>query len=159
MDYDDADEMKFHDYNEDDEFEEVNHQYSDDGDSSVSTYKKKQRKLWTKMNSTDKDFRKISKKINGKKVEIGLYSSSNTPGSIIKDAIQGSNCGIFRVGSRDEDLFFKVKISTGETGRNGETFFFDSPEQYERHLKEIISQPIKEAWTNKFVIAQKTILQ
>lgn len=159
MDYDDDNEMKFHDYNEDDDFEEVNHQYSDDGDSSVSTYKKKQRKLWNKINSTDKDFRKISKNVNGKKTEIGLYCSSSTPGSVIKDAIQGSSCGMFRVGSRDEDLFFKVKISTGEVGRNGDIFFFDSPEQYERHLKDVISQSIKEAWTNKFVLAQKTIIQ
>ena len=151
--------MEYHDDANDSDFEEVNRQYRDDDntETSLSTYKKRQRKQWNTVNGVDKNHRKIARKVNGKKTEIGIFCTSNTPGTIIRDAIQGSICKPFRVGCKDEDLFFKVKISTGEVGTDSETFFFDSPEQYERHLQEMISQPIKEKWTEKFALAQKVI--
>lgn len=152
-------EAEFHEYNDEDDtdFEEVNRHFrnDDDTETSLSTYKKKQRNLWNSVNSTDKNYHKVKKVLNDKKTEIGIYSTSNTPGTMIRDAIHGSACSPFRVGSKDEDLFFKVKIATGEVGGNSETFFFDSPEQYERHLHGTIAQPIKEKWTNKFALAQK----
>lgn len=137
------------------DFQEVFQDYNQDDDTTISSYKKKQRKLWNSLNSVDKDYRKAFRTIKGKKTEIGMYSTSSTPGTMIRDAIHGKKCAPFRVGSRDEDLFFKVKLSTGDISRNSDTFYFDSPEQYERHLMDTISQPIKEAWTNKFILAQK----
>jgi hypothetical protein len=53
------------------------------------------------------------------------------------------------VGSVNEHLFFKVGLATGELGNNGGALFFDSPEQYERHMKTTVSQDIKQKWVQK----------
>jgi hypothetical protein len=126
--------------------------YEDDS-SSVSTNRKKQRKLVDDMKKLDKGYHKFKRKINFKLVDIEVYSTNTTPGSMIRDAITGSRYPQYRVGSTNENLFFKVNLATGEAGRDGAILFFDSPEQYERHFRNSISiaQTEKEKWTNKCV--------
>lgn len=78
----------------------------------------------------DKGFNRI-KTMNGKKKSfVDLYSSGET-GSNIRDAITGQHYS-FKVGSVDEDSFFKVSIVTGEINNNRRLFFFNSPSDYER---------------------------
>jgi len=148
----DEEESKFQDYNYDDDFQEVQRAYnnSDDG-SSVSTYKKKQRKLLKQLNSIDKDHRIVTFNISGKKKEIEVYATNDYPGTIIKDAVTGTRVNHYRVGSLDEHLFFKAKLMLNGMKSNSDIFFFDSPEQYERHFNTSVSQIIKEKWLNKFV--------
>lgn len=56
------------------------------------------------------------------------------------------------VGSADEDLYFKVKMP-GIVKKNGEkisvTVFYNTPEQYERHMNVTISRDVKLAWKEK----------
>jgi len=65
---------------------------------------------------------------------IEVYTSGGT-GSQIRDAETG-NYFANKVGSPDEDLFFKVVLATGEcTSANGSsTLFFVSPQHYATHM-------------------------
>jgi len=121
--------------------------------SSKSANKRRQRKIIEDIKNIDKHYHKLTRKVNNKDFSIEIYSTNVTPGTMIRDAITGSRYTQYRVGSMNENLFFKVSIATGETGKDGALFFFDSPEQYERHFKNIISisQSEKERWTNKCV--------
>lgn len=118
--------------------------------SSNTANRRRQKKIIEDMKNIDKHYHKLTRKINNKDVSIEIYSTNNTPGNMIRDAITGSRYSQYRVGSLNENLFFKVSIATG---KDGSIFFFDSPEQYERHFKNTISisQSEKEKWTNKCV--------
>ena len=105
----------------------------------------------------DKGYFKIKKTVTLdddrlKKVNIELYCSGDT-GSYIRNAITGYRLPFF-VGSKDEDLFFKTGISSGET-RNAGSFFYDSPEQFEKHQYITLPLRIKETWNQKRLAHQK----
>jgi len=113
-----------------------------------------QNKELNKIKSMDKDYGCVYRyklNLNGKKVlaKIDLYVSGDI-GSSIRNAATGSYYK-YKVGSFDEEKLFKIKMATGEIRtRSGNTLlFFDSPEQYESHLMEDISDEIKELWRNK----------
>jgi len=90
-----------------------------------------------------------------KKTRIDCYTSGD-PGTNIRNAETG-NSYKYKVGSKEEDLFFKVAISTGELHtRNGSNIlFFDSPEHYENYFNEELDNEIKYNWTEKKSILQK----
>ena len=56
-----------------------------------------------------------------------------------------------KVGSFDEDLYFKVVICTGENKKAREpiVLFYNNPEQFERHHGVVISQEDKNHWYEK----------
>ena len=89
--------------------------------------------------------------VNGKikNVKIDCYTSGHA-GTYIRNADTG-NYYKYKVGSKQEDLFFKIGFSTGElkTKNSSNVLFYDSPEQYEKHLMEEIKQEIKEIWHAK----------
>lgn len=66
-----------------------------------------------------------------KSIELGVYGSGSHE-SQIRNAETGEYYK-YKVGTMDEDLFFKVMISTGEISSGPLTLFYDSPEHYERH--------------------------
>jgi hypothetical protein len=75
--------------------------------------------------------------------------SSGSQGSTIRNAISGSYYYGDRVGSVNEDLYYKVGISTGDVGRDSVFLFYDSPEQYERHMYVMIDSENKQRWLEK----------
>ena len=84
-----------------------------------------------------------------KNVKIDLYSSNGT-GKCIRDA----ETGVYYknlVGSKDEDLFFKVSLATGEcNSKNGSTtFFYISPTHYMSHMNCQVSPEIIQIWESK----------
>ena len=95
-------------------------------------------KMFDKLKRQDKGYtviyRKALKKdgrLYNKKIEI--YTSSGT-GNRIRDAETGEYFSNL-VGSKDEDLFFKVILATGESQSiNGSsTVFYSSPQHYASH--------------------------
>ena len=82
---------------------------------------------------------------NKKYVE--MYASGDQ-GSCIRNAISGEYYRGFRVGLRDEDLFFKVIVATGVT-KYKRNFFFSSPEEYENFLNKTVSNEMKNKWLKK----------
>ena len=102
----------------------------------------------------DSGYHRIVRSHDGIKTKTEVYSTSFIPGTMIRDAITGHKHPQFRVGSWNEDLFFKVKDTSGYVGTDTYCLYYDSPEQYERHFKVNISVEAKKKWTNKFVMAQ-----
>lgn len=88
-----------------------------------------------------------------KRVRVEFFPTGTTPNLIIKHAatgkFQGFNNQFFRVGTKDEDLFFSVILATGELGQNMSVLFYDNPEQYERHFFTKVSQKMKDTWNEK----------
>ena len=69
-----------------------------------------------------------------KNKRIHIYTSG-TAGSRIRDAETGDYFPN-KVGSKDEDLFFKVILATGEckSANGSSTLFYSSPQHYMNHL-------------------------
>ena len=108
-------------------------------------------KLMEEMKKLDKGYRKVTRNIKGKLTDVEFYTTSTTPGTLIRDAVTGSRYTHYRVGSSDESLFFKVRIAIGGKEYKDEptTLFFDNPETYERVLGSVVKQEDKEAWIAK----------
>jgi hypothetical protein len=81
------------------------------------------------------------------KVEIGVYGSGSQE-SPIRNAETGEYYK-YKVGTMDEDLFFKVMVSTGEVLSGPLTLFYDSPEHYERHQYLELDTLTKKRWEVK----------
>jgi hypothetical protein len=83
------------------------------------------------------------------KTNISFYTTSTTPGFRIRNAVTGLR-ERFLVGSKDEDLFFKVSLNNGELGQcpHSNTMFFNSPSEYESLFYTSVSDGIKDKWRN-----------
>jgi hypothetical protein len=89
--------------------------------------------------------------VNGtiKNTKIDCYTSGDS-GTLIRNAETG-NYYKFKVGSKEEELLFKIALATGElkTNNGSNVLFYDSPEQYEKHLSYEINQNTKDMWYEK----------
>ena len=94
-----------------------------------------------------KIFRSVLLNNKTKSVEIGVYGSGSHE-SPIRNAETGEYYKS-KVGTMDEDLFFKVMISTGEIPSGPLTLFYDSPEHYERHQYMELDGLTKKRWEVK----------
>ena len=95
-------------------------------------------------------YRKVQKKDGRwKNKKIDMYTSSGA-GTRIRDAETGEYFPNY-VGSKDEDLFFKVALSTGECrSLNGSnTLFYVSPQHYMNHLNCEVSPERIAIWEEK----------
>ena len=84
-----------------------------------------------------------------KNKRIFIYTSGSS-GSRIRDAETGDYYPN-KTGSKDEDLFFKVILATGEcTSPNGSsTLFYNSPQHYMTHLNCSVDPEIIAKWEVK----------
>ena len=92
----------------------------------------------------------FSRTINDVRVKIPCFATKSIMGTKIKSATTGITNNMY-VGKSDEDLYFKVRIVNGEVSNssNGNDFYYDSPEEYERHLFVKVPQSIKDKWSIK----------
>ncbi len=111
-------------------------------------------KIFEKSKRIDKGYNVIYRKVQAKdgrfkNKKIDIYTS-NGVGNRIRDAETGEYYTNL-VGSKDEDLFFKVSLSTGECkSQNGSnTLFYISPQHYASHLHCDIDESICLAWEEK----------
>lgn len=115
---------------------------------------KEQRNLLTEVKSVDRGYNAIYRIMPGrngklKRTKIALYTSGSTY-SHIRDA----ETGVYytsRVGTPDEDLYFKVVLATGECkSKNGSnTLFYLSPRHYMAHLNSEVSDDTIQKWQLK----------
>ena len=84
-----------------------------------------------------------------RKTRVDCYSAGDS-GSNIRNAETGDYYK-YKVGSKDEDLFFKAALASGKlkTKNNSNILFYDSPEQCEKHLMIELENYIKEQWVDK----------
>lgn len=147
----------FHPSNNDfDDFQNVG--LSDDFSESMSfTTVNSNRKKTKKddIKNQDKGYHNIKIPYGCKQIEIDVYSTPVTPGKPIRDAVTGSRMSKHLVGSQDENLYFKVALATGQLkNTEGHVLFYDSPEQFERHMRIKVSQEIKQKWSDKCIEAR-----
>jgi len=95
------------------------------------------------------NYRVVTRIINGTKCNIGLFVTPTTPGALICDAVTGNKFN-FKVGSKGEDYFFKVKLATNEIGHDVH-LYFETPVQCEKYLKAPLSDATKEQWKEKYM--------
>lgn len=117
--------------------------------ASRSVYKKKDKK------KSDRKGDKIVKYIQNKKVIIEMFASSDLPGAPIKSAADGIIYTSIPIGSFGENLFFKVRNTVSKDG--AKTYFYSSPEEYERHTLNTINDDIKKAWSEKYAHASSVL--
>jgi hypothetical protein len=84
-----------------------------------------------------------------KKRKIEIYTTSGV-GNYIRDAETGEYYNN-KVGSKDEDLFLKVALSTGECkSKNGSNvLFYLSPQQYSNHFHVQLDDSFISSWEEK----------
>jgi len=84
-----------------------------------------------------------------KKRKIEIYTTSGV-GNYIRDAETGEYYNN-KVGSKDEDLFLKVALSTGECkSKNGSNIlFYLSPQQYSNHFNVQLDDSFISSWEEK----------
>jgi hypothetical protein len=93
-----------------------------------------------------------------KNVTINMHGSGDS-GSLIRNAVTGSITN-YVVGSRDQDLFYKVSMCTGlDRDHKPVHLFYDSPTQYENHQFTIVSDEVKELWSERFLEAKERIMK
>ena len=98
----------------------------------------------------------ITKIIDGKRTKIKLCETKEKVNARIINAVTGipyfnedERDGKYLVGSRYEDDLFKVKMTTDLGGSKSGLFFYESPDQYERHQFCTVSENIKTKWLEK----------
>ena len=84
-----------------------------------------------------------------KKTKFEVYTSGDI-GSSIRDAETGIYFS-FKVGSEDEDLFFKIGLATGECNskNNSSTLFYLSPNHYMSHMNCDLAEDYILRWETK----------
>jgi hypothetical protein len=131
--------------------------YSEAGMFSLSSNVKHQHKIIDDMKKSDGGYNKIYRTVLSedglsKKIPIEIYTTRFTPNFKIRNAVSGLYEKNMYVGRRDEDLFFKAALATGEIkNSNSSHLYFDSPEECERHMHTTISQDIKKKWFDKYL--------
>jgi hypothetical protein len=119
----------------------------DDGSewSYVSRTNEKKVKDYMAEMSKDKLRYKITRNISKfesikKNVQIIIFASGQQ-GTTIRNAVTGIRYEGHQVGSRNEYNYYKVLLCTGEVGgRDPVTLFYESADQYERHMNGSINQ-------------------
>lgn len=126
----------------------------DHNDNDNELTKKQEKALYDSIKQ-DRGLNVVTRKVfspkKGKIVnkQINVYTSSSA-GSNIRDAETGEYYSN-KVGTKDEDLFFKVILATGECNSpNGSsTLFYCSPQHYVSHLHEEINLETIAKWEVK----------
>lgn len=96
-------------------------------------------------------YRKVVSSKTGRLKNKRIYVyTSNGVGNKIRDAETGQYYNN-KVGSKDEDLFFKVILATGEckSANGSSTLFFMSPNHYMNYLHGELNQDIIDKWEIK----------
>jgi hypothetical protein len=143
-------------YYEDDIF----HPSNDDDDIftidsiSVNTFKSGGHKSKHHLEDAKKDkgYYSFDTKVGDKRIKIVAFDSGFVIGNKIRDPVSGMRQN-YLIGSADEDLFFKVRVSSQGKRDTPITLFYDSPEHFERHQKTTIGDDIKQKWNRKRNIA------
>ena len=116
--------------------------------------------------NTDKYYEKINLLVNRilkdgkfhKIVTVENYGSGQQ-GTRIRNAVTGERYDHL-VGSKAEDLYFKVIESTGRVNRREPLIlFYDTPDQYENHHFTSLSNSVKEKWYEKCLDSRTKLIK
>jgi len=117
---------------------------SEADDMSVHTYNRNRvNEAMADMHKDDKlCFVRKYRAPDGKKKKLLIFGSGDT-GATIRNAVTGEKYNGHKVGSKNEDMYFKTRLCTGEFGIDSPLLFYDSAEQFEKHVGGVVDQSIK----------------
>uniref|UniRef100_A0A6C0IKR1 Uncharacterized protein n=1 Tax=viral metagenome TaxID=1070528 RepID=A0A6C0IKR1_9ZZZZ len=124
----------------DDEFTCVSESDAD-GSSNAGGNRKKN-------NKGDRKGDKTIKYYKNKKIIIEMFPTSDVLGAPIRSASDGIVYTNITVGSSGENLFFKVRSTILKDGVK--TYYYSSPEEYERHSLTSVHDDVKKVWSEKY---------
>lgn len=101
-----------------------------------------------KYNKGDRKGDKTIKYYKDKKIIIEMFPTSDVMGAPIRSATDGIIYTNITVGSFGENLFFKVRNTMTKDGVK--TYYYSSPEEYERHTLTQVNDDIKKTWSEKY---------
>ena len=122
-------------------------EYYDDTVNLLKPTDLNQQNALKKVQNLNRGYHKLTINVLNKKIELGVYGSGSHD-SPIRNAETGEYYK-YKVGSMDEDLFFKFIIATGELSSGPLTLFYDSPEHCERHQEILLNNLTKRKWEAK----------
>ena len=125
-------------------------EYYDDTVNLLKPTDLNQQNALKKVQNLNRGYHKLTINVldnKNKKIELGVYGSGSHD-SPIRNAETGEYYK-YKVGSMDEDLFFKFIIATGELSSGPLTLFYDSPEHCERHQEILLNNLTKRKWEAK----------
>jgi hypothetical protein len=116
--------------------------------SSFNSIRNKSNRRFKKNDVNNNDAKSGEHTIRRRGFVVQVFTTKMIPGARIRNAITGAYEEDSYVGRIDEYSFFKVKLSTGELGKMAPStsLFYDSPEQYERHMGVTVALEIKSKW-------------
>jgi hypothetical protein len=137
-------------YGEYDEQSYVYHETGDVDESTVFTDVKSKRNRTDNYLSSDPGHKIIGSKNN----RLEYYAGSVLPGTSIRNAVTGIREYNMKVGNWNaEAQFFKVRYLGNYSTNNPDILYYDSPEQFERHMHCTVKQPIKKKWQSEYAAA------
>lgn len=118
---------------------------SEADDMSVHSYNRNRvNEAMADMHNDDKlCFVRKHRASDGKKKRLLIFGSGEI-GTTIRNAVNGEKYYGHKVGSKNEDLYFKTRLCTGEFGNETPMLFYDSAEQFEKHLGGAVDRLIKD---------------
>jgi len=128
---------------------------SDNNSVSTSAHSVTKNNKFVDTKTTDKGYFCVKQREHGRKFRVEGYSSCGIPGEPIRNAVTGyyeidyMGKATSRIGSPDEDKFFKVVLAINGIGADTRTLFYDSVGQYERHYRTRASQSTLDIWNKK----------
>jgi hypothetical protein len=133
-------------------YQNVRHDADTISTSSISTVRRKKRKLFEDQKSIDKGYCKIRIMVGHNKVPVEYYHTNDTPGAGIRNAVTGIYETGYKVGKWHEDLYFKVVFTVNKSRHQ---LFYDSPEQHEKQFFTVVDRQIKDEWEAKAIRARQ----
>lgn len=137
------------------EYDEQSYVYHETGDVDESTIFSDVKSKRNRLNNylTSDPGHKV---IGTKKDRLEYYAGSCLPGASIRNAVTGIREYNMKVGNWNaEAQFFKVRYLGNDSTNNPDILYYDSPEQFERHMHCTVKQQTKQKWQQEYAIATK----
>jgi hypothetical protein len=94
----------------------------------------------------------LRKKVKNYFLKVVCFATRSPPGTPIRHAITGKIEPGYYVGRKDENMFFKVRVMSGELKERsefGNDLYYHSPDEYSRHFHVEIPVILKENWEKR----------
>lgn len=148
------DNFNLNELNNQDDYEDFSfHGDADDNSTEHSDFSVRKRKR-SKPDTKDKNYHNYNIIKKGMNIKIEVFSTRNVVGALIRCPHTGIRSND-RVGSKDEDFYFKVSMPAISNGDEAVVLFYSSPEEYERHHLVTLPQYVKQKFHER-KISMKT---
>ena len=136
--------------------EEENRNHDVDDELSMNTgmsvseysYNKKRKSVSESVKRSDSGYYKYYIQKKKMKIKVEVYSTKSGVGTLIRCPFTGMRTND-RVGSFEENYYFKVRFPVVGNGDEPVTLYYTTPESYERHHMCDLGEKSKEDWRNR----------